>query len=300
MGGTLIELALTDLDDTLIEFGTSCATQRSRDAIHAVLDEGLRFGPVTGRLPVDMTWMFDGDEACYATGAFSNGQVVSVDGKVERVVTIDHALLEAAECVLDATGGEGYLALYHPWKLGEIAYVTTRPDNLLANPPETYGSITQIVPAVTDFPASNDDPENPGYVKANIQCCCSRDQMVRLRDRLREEVPGLDFVFPSAVAPVIDILPSGWGKGDGVRTLLDLLGLSLDEVVAFGDSENDLAMLEAVTNSVAVANASEQVSRIAAWHIGPCSDGAVDDALLDIARAHREARLPSFMERGAR
>lgn len=293
----MIKLALTDLDDTLIEFGTSCATQRSRDAIHALLDEGLRFGPVTGRLPVDMTWMFEGDEACYATGAFSNGQIISVDGRVERVVTIDHELLEATEAVLDAMDGLGYLALYHPWTLGEIAYVTTRPDRLRANPPETYGSITQIIPAVTDFPASNDDPASPGYVKANIQCSCSRPQMVELRDRLRAEVSGLDFVFPSAVAAVIDVLPSGWGKGDGVRTLMDCLGLGLDEVVAFGDSENDLAMLEAVRNSVAVANASEQVADMAAWHIGPCSEGAVDDALLDIARAYREGRLPSFMER---
>lgn len=110
----MIKLALTDLDDTLIAFGTPSATKRSRDAIHALLAEGLHFGPVTGRLPVDMGWMFDDDEPCYATGAFSNGQIVRVDGRTVRTVTLDVDALEAVERVLDSFDSDAYLALYHP------------------------------------------------------------------------------------------------------------------------------------------------------------------------------------------
>ena len=296
----MIKLALTDLDDTLIAFGTPSATKRSRDAIHALLAEGLHFGPVTGRLPVDMGWMFDGDEPCYATGAFSNGQIVRVDGETVRTVTLDVAALERLESVLDSFDSDAYLALYHPWTAGETAYVTRRAERLLANPPETYKrSIEKIVPRVTDFPDAPEPGGTPGYVKANVQCACSRERMVELRDLLREEVPEFDVVFPSAVAPVLDIMPSGWNKGDGVRVLAEALGLAPDEYVAFGDSENDLAMIEAVENSVAVENASETVARAARWHIGPCADGAVDDALVEIAAAWREGRLPGFMsERG--
>ena len=54
-------------------------------------------------------------------------------------------------------------------------------------------------------------------------------------------------------------------------------------------------MIEAVENSVAVANATGAVARAARWHIGACADGAVDDALREIATAWREGRLPSFM-----
>ena len=291
----MIKLALTDLDDTLVPFGAGRASDRSRAAIHELLDAGLRFGPVTGRLPVDMAWMFDGDAACYATGLFVNGQIACVDGAVVSTVTIDHALLGAAQAVLDATGGQGYLTLYHPWTSGDIAYVTTHPDRLRQSSPATFGFINKILPRVTDFPPSGGDPGAPAYVKANVQCCCSREEMVALRDLLRAEVDGLDFVFPSARAAVIDILPAGWNKGRGVASLVDALGLAPNEVVVFGDSENDLAMIEAVENSVAVANASEEVSRAAAWHIGACADGAVDDALRDIARASREARMPDFM-----
>ena len=293
-GNIVIKLALTDLDDTLIPFGSPCASARSREAIHALLDAGLHFGPVTGRLPVDMGWMFSDDAACYATGAFANGQVVRVDSQIVREVYISAAALEKTQAVLDAAAG-GYLCLYDPWTLGKISYITAHEARLRDDPPPTYGSITSILASVGEFPASNADADDPAYIKANVQTTCSRERMVELRDLLREEVPELGFVFPNEKAQVIDVVPKNWGKGDGVRVLTEALGLSPDEVVAFGDSENDLAMMGAVKNSVAVANATEQVSKVAAWHIGACADGAVDDALIQIVAASKAGELPRFM-----
>ncbi len=291
----MIKLALTDLDDTLIPFGRPCASDATRAAIHAVLDAGVRFGPVTGRLPADMTWMFSDDEVCYATGAFANGQVVRVDGEVVREVTVPASALAHVQQVLDEFGG-GALCLYDPWQLGKIAYITAEADRLRKNPPPTWGSITEVLPAVTDFATdyTAEDGE-PGYVKANVQTTCPADERPALMELLRREVPELRFVCPNAHAAVIDVIPVGWDKGCGVRVLADALGLADDEYAAFGDSENDLAMIDAVPNSVAVANASELIAGRARWHIGACADAAVDAALLDIAAAAAESRLPHFM-----
>ena len=106
----------------------------------------------------------------------------------------------------------------------------------------------------------------------------------------------MDFVFPSTTAPLIDVSPHGWSKGSAVRVLAETLGITLDEVAVFGDSENDLAMIEAVPNSVAVANASEQIARVSRWHIGQSADDAVADALFDIAATARTGTLPTFMQ----
>lgn len=297
--GNVIKLALTDLDDTLIPFGQPCASEASRAAIHAVLDAGLRFGPVTGRLPADMTWMFSDDETCYATGAFANGQVVRVDGEVVREVTISATALTHAQQVLDEFGG-GAVCLYDPWQLGQIAYITAEGERLRKDPPPTWGSITRILPAVTDFATGYAAEDGqPGYVKANIQTTCPDAERPALMELLRREVPELRFVSPNPKAAVIDIIPIGWDKGCGVRVLADALGLTEDEYVAFGDSENDLAMIDAVPNSVAVANASELIAGRARWHIGACDDAAVDAALLDIAAAAAEGCLPAFMGGGA-
>lgn len=241
-----------------------------------------------------MSWMFGGDEACYATGAFANGQIVRVDGRTVKEVAIPASLLSRVQEVLDEWGG-GYLCLYDPWELGKIAYVTRESERLRNDPPPTYGDITWVLPRVLDFPTPYVDGEEPAYVKANIQTTCPAVDRPALTEFLRKEVPELGFVSPSVKAAVIDIIPLGWNKGDGVRVLVDALGLAPSELVAFGDSENDLAMIEAVENSVAVANASAAVAKRARWHIGLCDEGAVDGALLDIAAAAVGGRMPVFM-----
>ena len=99
----------------------------------------------------------------------------------------------------------------------------------------------------------------------------------------------------SPTAPLIDISPAGWSKGTSVRYIADQLGLALDEVATFGDSENDLSMIEAVPNSVAVSNASPEVAAAARWHIGASADDAVADALFEIANAAKTGEMPAFM-----
>ena len=112
---------------------------------------------------------------------------------------------------------------------------------------------------------------------------------------LREEFPSMDFVFPSNFAPLLDVSPHGWSKGSAVGVLARELGITLDEVATFGDSENDLSMIVAVPNSVAVANADEQIKAAARWEIGASADDAVADALFDIAVAASTGEMPSFM-----
>lgn len=51
------------------------------------------------------------------------------------------------------------------------------------------------------------------------------------------------------------ILPAGVSKGTGLRAALVELGLSAHNTIAFGDAENDLALLEVAEIGVAVANA---------------------------------------------
>ncbi|MDE6518564.1 MAG: HAD family hydrolase, partial [Acetatifactor sp.] len=53
------------------------------------------------------------------------------------------------------------------------------------------------------------------------------------------------------------------GKLQAIRALASLLGISLEETVAFGDDENDLDMLKACGKGIAVANALESVRNAA-------------------------------------
>lgn len=54
---------------------------------------------------------------------------------------------------------------------------------------------------------------------------------------------------------IIEIVPKGVDKGFVLRHFCDLLKCRPDEVVAFGDGENDVEMLRATPHGVAMGNA---------------------------------------------
>ncbi|GAA0396416.1 Cof-type HAD-IIB family hydrolase [Paenibacillus motobuensis] len=53
----------------------------------------------------------------------------------------------------------------------------------------------------------------------------------------------------------LEINPAGINKASGVRTICELLGINMEEVAAFGDSLNDLAVIQAAGLGVAMGNA---------------------------------------------
>ncbi|XP_020264919.1 uncharacterized protein LOC109840612 isoform X2 [Asparagus officinalis] len=62
---------------------------------------------------------------------------------------------------------------------------------------------------------------------------------------------------------MLEIVPAGTSKGDGVRMLLDHLGISPKEVMAIGDGENDVGMLELASLGVALSNGSDKTKAVA-------------------------------------
>ena len=64
-------------------------------------------------------------------------------------------------------------------------------------------------------------------------------------------------------------------KGTALRALRERMGLKKEEVLAIGDSENDVALLEEAGIGVAVGNATEPLLRRARHVVPPVwEDGA--------------------------
>ncbi len=284
----MIKLALTDIDNTLIPLGAPHASMHAIAAIHAMLDAGLHFGPVSGRVPAAMRWMFGGDEACSQTGAFVNGQLVYVDGQLVHEELLDgEALTQIGSFVQDYEGCA--LVVYDLDDISETtdgtAYHLGATAEELARHEATFGRHPRLLASL----------DRPTYIKSNIRCDMPWPQMIELRDELRRQFPAFDFVFPTLHGPFIDILPHGWSKGCAVKVLADHLGLSLDEVAVFGDSENDISMLEVVPHSVVVRNASTDAMAVANYRIGLSADDAVADALFALAEAAKTGECPAFL-----
>lgn len=289
----MIKLVLTDMDDTLIPAGHDGASDYAIEGIHAMQAAGLHFGPVSGRQPSAMGWMFRNRSECFSTGAFCNGQVMFVDGEVVASRAIDNDVLMRLADYFEQETDDTYLKVY---RLGDDfwnndAYCVTSDPERVRRAMKSGGNAWLKGEEAPCRPVVDDAP----VYKANIWSARSREELAELRERVAAEVPELSLVFPNNRVRLFDVLPTGWDKGCAALELARALGLTPDEVAVFGDSDNDLPMIDAVPNSVAVANANEAVTAAARWHIGAAADDAVAGALHQIAACAATGEMPPFM-----
>ena len=83
----------------------------------------------------------------------------------------------------------------------------------------------------------------------------------------------------SALPFSIEINTRSADKGQALTVLCDRLGLPMEEVMAFGDETNDITMLRAAGLGVAMANAPEEVRRLADHVTGSNNDAGVARAI---------------------
>lgn len=69
------------------------------------------------------------------------------------------------------------------------------------------------------------------------------------------------FTFNKTTDLWLEISPKGVSKGNNLKTLAEELNIGLDEIMVFGDGENDLSMLNLVDNSVCMLNGMDSVKK---------------------------------------
>ena len=77
----------------------------------------------------------------------------------------------------------------------------------------------------------------------------------------------------------IDISRAGNSKGKRLAEFIKQRGLSPDQVIAFGDQDNDREMLQLAGLGVAMGNAHEDVRASADWVTGPNDGDGIGEAL---------------------
>lgn len=277
----MIKLVLSDLDHTLLWSGDQhIVTPYALEAIHAAQDAGVHFAPATGRIYRDLDRMMAGDVRSYQTAVVSNGQLVYLDGELVDSTPLAADALEALKDTLVSVP-DAYLVVEYG---GEKVAIDVDLDYVLAHK-DNFWKVEKAFSAI---------PEEPCF-KANVRVVGTWERALEVRDQLAEKNPAVDLTCPMPGVGHIDVTPAGMGKERGAEFLMRYLGLTPEEVVCFGDAENDLSLLRHFPNSVAVANAMPTVLAATRWHIGPAEEESVANCLLDIAQATSCGRMPSFM-----
>lgn len=77
----------------------------------------------------------------------------------------------------------------------------------------------------------------------------------------------------------LEIMPTEVDKGRGLQRLADLFGVSIEETMAVGDSQNDIDMLKAAGLSVTMENAHDEIKQIAGYVTASNDEDGVAQAI---------------------
>lgn len=133
----------------------------------------------------------------------------------------------------------------HPWTAG--------PWSWLADMRDGYPKITYI---------KSFDEINREINK--IQLMQDEDKLAIIYKDLLEKFND-DFEIFRTCPRQLEILPKGYSKGATLLRIMELNNWNKDEVLAFGDGENDVSMFEVVTNSYAMGQAKDYVKEKAKY-----------------------------------
>ena len=119
----------------------------------------------------------------------------------------------------------------------------------------------QANPALTfvDVNSIDDIPKNIVYNKIVTVCeeAFLDAQIPKLPKQLSE-----DFEVFKSREIILEVMPKGVHKAEGLKLLSDYLGIDQSQVMAMGDEENDLTMLKWAGLGVAMANGVNKVKAV--------------------------------------
>ena len=125
-----------------------------------------------------------------------------------------------------------------------------------------------------------------GFRKIAIRC--RKDETDALEHELAELLDGTATIMKSDVN-CLDIMGEGVSKGSAVVLLADMLGVTLQDVMAVGDNETDASMFGVAGVSVAMANGDPEVVQMARYVAPSNDDGGVVTAVQRFASGEYHA-----------
>lgn len=254
-------LIATDVDGTLLDENEE-VTPRTRAAVLAAVDAGARFILATGRPP---RWIAPVVDALgFAPMAVCANGAVVYDSAADRILSARtlsaEVLAELAEVATRIIPGAG-LAVE---RIGTRAHDAATPGFLSSpgyehawlNPDNTEVSLADVLSA----PA----------VKLLIRKAGARSADMAAALAPHVGLQG-DLTY-STNNGLIEVVPLGVSKATGVDEIAGPLGITAEDVVAFGDMPNDIPMLLWAGLGVAMGNAHAEAKAAADEVTTPNSD----------------------------
>lgn len=250
-----VKALFLDIDGTLLSHKTGQIPQSAVSALKKAQEKGIAVVISTGRDLVELEKLpikeidYDG----YLT---LNGNIcLDKEKKMFAGNAIDPGELEILVGIFKA----GHIPFVLIGK--EKRYINYVDDTVIHTQMETHGTIPDI-----------------GEYKGEeiFQCIAFADDSVR--SKLEELLDQCRITSWNETG--LDIIAKTGGKDAGVRKYLEAHGLKRSQAMAFGDGENDLAMIRYAGVGVAMGNGSQSLKQRADYVTDTVDDDGIEKALL--------------------
>jgi len=260
-----IKALAIDLDGTTL-LPDATLGGRTIKILKTLISKGIQIIITTGRAmeSSEIYWKAIGADGPMV---FFNGAVVA-DVPSNKILYVDMLDLDVVNFGIDVARETGYCyQLYMP---AGVSPYTGEADpsikwGLLLIEKECqesykYRERTGITPVIHDLKKVVMLPGLKGCIKAVYICDPAHHDDIRKKfvDKYGSRVS-----VTRSSPTLLEISNAGVTKGGGLKTAMELRGLKPDEVIAFGDEENDLSMFSVAGFSAAPINGKENVREAA-------------------------------------
>ncbi|MBP2058685.1 Cof subfamily protein (haloacid dehalogenase superfamily) [Lactobacillus colini] len=242
------KLIAVDMDGTFLRSDNTYDKARFKEIYSKLKEKDIRFTVASGNQYFQLKDFFpEYSDIIYVS---ENGALIRDNNHIYSLHAYPDEAVNKIEQFLDKQDRLQFLvcgaqSAYEPKKFGQDYY-----NRMYVY----YHHLKQI---------NNFDEINDQIVKFAVQC--NDEDTQYFIDLFKKELAPYADVTSSGHGD-IDIIQPGIHKANGLKELGNILNISLNEMAAFGDGNNDLEMIREVGDGVAVENASSDVLK-AAKHI---------------------------------
>ncbi|MEB6065502.1 Cof-type HAD-IIB family hydrolase [Staphylococcus arlettae] len=243
------KLIVMDMDDTLMNHENQVG-EETKDYLIKIQDEGYKVvlasgRPTEGMLPTARLLNLDAHQSHVIS--YNGGNTVDV--ATENVTVNKPVSKENFDQIVDYCRKKSFFVLtYHD---GHIIY-------------EGEHEYMNIEAELTGLPMKKVD-DLKAYIQDAVPKVMGVDYVCNIV-LAKSDLAGSfnDEIDVTTSKPYfLEFMAKDVSKGNAVSALCDKLGISLEEVIAFGDSSNDISMLSVVGHAIAMGNANDEVKSIA-------------------------------------
>ena len=235
----MIKCAFFDIDGTLLSFKTHKMSESTRRALDYLRQKGIKLLIATGRSPCSFADLKEITEFGFDGYVMLNGQYCMVDNQIIHDV-----------CLCEDAVGKALIYMKQKQISCEFLELDYHYANLIN---DRIKDLRKLLGSTAPMPPIGE--ENRFRQKRTYQMCpyITPEE----EPEFLAHAPGCKGVRWNPL--FVDIIPDNGGKTVGMQKMLDYLGYTREECMAFGDGGNDKEMLAFAGIGVAMGNATKEV-----------------------------------------